>query len=140
MTAPDLSLAEARRIALAAQGFADRRHTTTTLRTVDSVIARTGVFQIDSVYVLQRAHYMPLFSRQGPYDVAVLHRAAGRRPRRLLEYWAHEAAFMPVDLWPYMRHRRRRRAPRRGAAPGALAEERPDLADGRPKRCVTAAR
>ena len=43
----------------------------------------------------------------GPYDIGLLHRAAGTRPRRLVEYWAHVAAYMPVDLWPQMRHRMR---------------------------------
>ena len=101
----DLSAAQARRIALVAQGFRDPRHTTPTMRTFDRTIARTGVLQIDSVNVLQRAHYMPLFSRMGPYDVALLHRASEHPPRRIVEYWAHVAAYMPVDLWPYMRHR-----------------------------------
>ena len=50
---------------------------------------------------------MPLFSRMGPYDTGLLHRAAEKAPRRIVEYWAHVAAFMPVDLWPYMRHRMR---------------------------------
>jgi uncharacterized protein len=78
------------------------------MRTLDRTIRRTGVLQIDSVNVLQRAHYMPVFSRAGPYDTALLDRASGRAPRRLVEYWAHVASFMPVDLWPYMRHRMRR--------------------------------
>jgi uncharacterized protein len=68
-------------------------------------VERTGVLQIDSVNVLQRAHFMPLFSRMGPYDVSLLRRAASTKPRRLVEYWAHVAAYMPVDLWPHMRHR-----------------------------------
>jgi hypothetical protein len=101
----DLSAAQARRIALVAQGFRDPRHTTPTMRTFDRTIARTGVLQIDSVNVLQRAHYMPLFSRMGPYDVALLHRASESAPRRIVEYWAHVAAYMPVELWPFMRHR-----------------------------------
>lgn len=71
------------------------------MRAVD----RTGLLQIDSVNVLQRAHFMPLLSRMGPYDVALLERAAQRRPRRLVEYWAHCAAYMPVELWPVMYHR-----------------------------------
>jgi uncharacterized protein YcaQ len=50
---------------------------------------------------------MPLFSRMGPYDTALLDRASGRSPRRLVEYWAHVAAFMPVELWPSMRFRMR---------------------------------
>ena len=63
------------------------------------------MLQVDSVNVLQRAHYMPLFSRMGPYDIDLLRRAAERKPRRIVEYWAHVQAFMPVDLWPVMRHR-----------------------------------
>ena len=102
-----LDRAQARRIALAAQGFAERRHATPTLRTLSRTLARTGVLQIDSVNVLQRAHYMPLYSRMGAYDPALLHRAAEQAPRRIVEYWAHVAAFMPVELWPVMQHRMR---------------------------------
>ena len=101
----ELSKAQARRIALAAQGFRDPRHTTPTMRTFSRTLERTGVLQVDSVNVLQRAHYMPLFSRMGPYDVELLKRASERRPRRMVEYWAHVQAFMPVELWPVMRHR-----------------------------------
>ena len=102
-----LDRAQARRIALAAQGFADRRHAVPDMRTFSRTLARTGVLQIDSVNVLQRAHYMPLYSRMGPYDTGLLARASERAPRRMVEYWAHVAAFMPVDLWPYMQHRMR---------------------------------
>jgi len=102
-----LSRAQARRIALAAQGFRDSRHAVPTMRTLTRTLDRTGVLQIDSVNVLQRAHYMPLFSRMGGYDPDLLTRAAERAPRRMVEYWAHVAAFMPVDLWPHMRHRMR---------------------------------
>lgn len=104
-----LSRAQARRVALAAQGFLDPPHAMPTLRTFDRTLARTGVLQVDSVNVLQRAHYMPLYSRMGPYDAhpttGLLARAAEKRPRRVLEYWAHVQAFMPVDLWPLMQHR-----------------------------------
>ena len=103
----ELDRAPARRIALAAQGFADRRHAVPTLRSFSRALARTGVLQIDSVNVLQRAHYMPLYSRMGPYDTALLRRAAEQAPRRVVEYWAHVAAFMPVELWPHMQHRMR---------------------------------
>jgi uncharacterized protein len=102
-----LSRAQARRVAIAAQGFVDPRHAVPDLRTLNRTVRRTGVLQIDSVNVLQRAHYMPLFSRMGPYDTGLLDRASGRAPRRLVEYWAHVAAFMPVDLWPHMQHRMR---------------------------------
>ena len=104
----DLSRAQARRIALAAQGFLDPPHAVPTMRTLVRTVERTGVLQIDSVNVLQRAHYMPLYSRMGPYDVGLLRRAAEQRPRRLVEYWAHVAAFMPVDLWPHMQFRMRK--------------------------------
>jgi uncharacterized protein YcaQ len=102
-----LSRAQARRIAVAAQGFLDPRHSSPDLRTLNRTVRRTGVLQIDSVNVLQRAHYVPLFSRMGPYDTDLLDRASGKAPRRLVEYWAHVAAFMPVDLWPHMQHRMR---------------------------------
>jgi uncharacterized protein len=104
-----LSRAQARRVALAAQGFLDPPHAVPTMRTFDRTLARTGVLQVDSVNVLRRAHYMPLYSRMGPYDAhpttGLLARAAEKRPRRVLEYWAHVQAFMPVELWPLMQHR-----------------------------------
>jgi uncharacterized protein YcaQ len=97
-----LTVLQARRIALAAQGFTRPRPGLTgdvSARHVNRVIERLGFFQIDSVNVLARAHYMPLWSRLGPYDRELLHRAASRRPRRLFEYWAHEAALVDVNLW-----------------------------------------
>ena len=75
------------------------------MRTLSRTLARTGVLQVDSVNVLQRAHYMPLYARMGPYDVDLVRRASEGRPRRMVEYWAHVQAFMPVELWPVMRHR-----------------------------------
>jgi uncharacterized protein YcaQ len=100
-----LSQAQARRVALAAQGFLDPPHAPPTMRTFARTLTRTGVLQVDSVNVLQRAHYMPLYSRMGPYDVDLLRRAASGSQRRVVEYWAHVQAFMPVDLWPVMQHR-----------------------------------
>jgi uncharacterized protein len=100
-----LSKAQARRIALAAQGFLDPPHSPPTMRTLARTLTRTGVLQVDSVNVLQRAHFMPLYSRMGPYDVDLVRRAAETKPRRIVEYWAHVQAFMPVELWPLMRHR-----------------------------------
>lgn len=102
----ELSRPQARRIALAAQGFLDPAHETPTMRTFQRTLARIGVLQVDSVNVLQRAHLMPLYSRMGPYDVDLLRRASQTRPRRVVEYWAHVQAFMPVELWPAMAFRR----------------------------------
>ncbi len=88
---PVFSIAQARRIAVAAQGFGRPRPSSPVgIRHVQQVIDRVGQFQIDSVNVAVRAHYMPLFSRLGHYDPALLDRAAGRTPRRLF-YWAHAA-------------------------------------------------
>jgi len=105
-----LSVAQARRIAVAAQGFYDRKPVGAVNRAhLRRLIARIQVLQLDSVSVAVRAHYAPVFSRLGPYDRDVLDRAAwGPRSSRLLvEYWAHEAALMAVDDWPLMRWRMR---------------------------------
>nr|WP_227467047.1 crosslink repair DNA glycosylase YcaQ family protein [Nocardioides lijunqiniae] len=109
-----MSQSQARRIALAAQGFLDPRHEPPTMRTFQRTLERTGVLQVDSVNVLQRAHYMPLYSRMGPYDVDLLRRAAEKRPRRVVEYWAHVQAFVPVELWPHLRFRMDHYRARRG--------------------------
>ncbi len=127
MKRTSLSQAEARRIALAAQGFLDPRHETPTMRTLMRTVSRTGVLQIDSVNVLQRAHFMPLFSRMGAYDPALLQRASAAPPRRLVEYWAHMAAYMPVELWPFMQHRMARAHTDAWGGPRSVAVRRPDL-------------
>ena len=101
-----ISLAAARRIALAAQGFGEKRtDTTRTWRHLRGVLARTGLFQIDSVSAVVRAHYMPAFSRLGAYPMSLIDDAATGKPRRLFEYWAHEASYLPVETWPLMQWR-----------------------------------
>ena len=103
-----LSLSQARRVALAAQGLhRPRPEVVPGLRQVTAAVRRLGVLQIDSVNVVARAHLVPLFSRLGPYDVALLDRLHARSPRRLVEAWAHEASFVPVETWPLLDWRRR---------------------------------
>jgi uncharacterized protein YcaQ len=108
--APILSAAVARRIALAAQGFTRRRPAKPpNAKQIRELVERLGVLQLDSVNVFARAHYMPVFSRLGPYDRDVLDRLAGhtrgRINRRLVEYWAHEAALIPIERHPLFRWR-----------------------------------
>jgi uncharacterized protein YcaQ len=101
-----LSRASARRVALAAQGFGrPRPERTIGIRDIQVVIDRVAQFQIDSINVVTRAHFMPLFSRLGPYDVALLERAAHCPPRRLFEYWGHAASLIDVTLQPQLRFR-----------------------------------
>lgn len=107
-----LTAAQARRVAVAAQGFHEPKPTGPVTRAhLKRLIARLQVLQLDSVSVAVRAHYAPVFSRLGPYDRDILDRAAwshsARSPRLLVEYWAHEAALMAVDDWPLMRWRMR---------------------------------
>lgn len=104
MSESDLSTAEARRLALGAQGFGVARPAKPGLGHVRRLANRLGAIQIDSVNVLVRAHYMPAFSRLGAYPMNAIDRLAYER-RDLFEYWGHQASFMPVVLYPLFRWR-----------------------------------
>ncbi len=123
-----LSLADARRVALAAQGF-DRPRPTGPVgaRQLGDTVRRLGVVQIDSVNVLTRAHYLPLFARLGPYDRARFDACSARSPRSLFEYWGHEAALLPVGLHRLMRWRMDRVHDDAWGSMVRIQREQPDL-------------
>lgn len=107
MTIERIALPLARRIALAAQGFAAKRVATPGPADLRRTLDRVQLHQIDSVNVLSRAHYLPAFSRLGAYDRSDLDTLAWgpKRQRRLFEYWAHEASLLPFDIQPLLRWR-----------------------------------
>lgn len=111
----DFSLPEARRLALAAQGFSARNIPSKPLA-VRRLIEQLGVLQIDSVNALVRSHYLPVFSRLGAYPQDWLDQQAwsSGRQRHLFEYWGHEASLLPMSLHPLLRWRMRRAADGRG--------------------------
>ena len=128
-----LSLAEARRLALSAQGFGRVSRGAIAHRQLQAQIERLGVLQIDSVNAVVRSHYLPAFSRLGHYQAEHLDELAwGRaRRRRLFEYWGHEASLLPLELYPLLRWRMRRAADGQGIY-GQLAKfgvERRDVID-----------
>jgi uncharacterized protein YcaQ len=98
-----LSLPEARRLAIAAQGFGPRP-TAPSIGHVRKLATQLNAFQIDSVNVLVRAHYVPAFARLGPYPMNALD-ALTYQQRKLFEYWGHAACLLPVALYPLMRYR-----------------------------------
>jgi uncharacterized protein YcaQ len=91
------------------------------------VLARTGLLQIDSVNVVARAHYLPAYSRIGPYDTAALDRLSHHAPRRLFEYWGHEASLLPVALWPLLQWRMQRADRDAWGGIRRIAGEQPEL-------------
>ena len=97
-----LSIADARKLAVAAQGFdTPRPQTKATQRQVDAIITRLGVLQIDSVNVLVRSQELPLFARLGNHNRNAIPKAT--EAKKIFEYWGHEAAHLPVSLHPLFR-------------------------------------
>ncbi len=133
----ELSARRARMVALAAQGFGrprpggrvDARH-------LRRAIADVGLLQLDSVNVFCRSHYMPLFSRLGPYpretlDRLASHHGPGVGPHRgepeLFEYWGHEASLLPVELQPLLRWRMARADTLAWKSVQRVGREQPEL-------------
>lgn len=124
----ELTLPQARRIALAAQGFGSPKpHARVTMRQLQRVIGQIGLIQIDSVNVIARSHLMPLFSRLGAYDATLIDRASSRKPRRLVEYWAHEASFIPPETHRLLRWRMGQADDEAWGSMRRIARERPEV-------------
>ena len=128
-TRDTLSRAEARRIAIGAQGFGPRRTTGRPGRQhLTQLIRQLGLLQLDSVNVLVRSHYLPLFSRLGPYSTKLLDELAHGRSRALFEYWGHEASLIPLEYHPLFRWRMARAAKGEGVwgGPNSVARDKPE--------------
>lgn len=135
-----ISASAARRIALAAQGFADPRPAgRIDKRHIRRVFDRVALLQIDSVNVLARSHYLPVFSRLGPYPREALDEMAAHSPpgderahphparRELFEYWGHEASLLPVSMHRLLRWRMERVDKEAWRSMKALASDKPEL-------------
>jgi uncharacterized protein len=107
LSAARLSAAQARRIALSAQGFGVAAGVTPGTRQLNAIVSKLGLLQIDSVNVFERSHYLPVFARLGPFDKADLDRLTLRRKAPYTEYLAHVACFIPMETWPFWRWRMR---------------------------------
>jgi hypothetical protein len=134
----ELSAAQARRAALAAQGLtAARPRGRVDARHLRRALAAVGILQLDSVNVFSRSHYMPLFSRLGPYpretlDLLTVHqdgieRRARADRRELFEYWGHEASLIPIDLQPLLRWRMARADSLAWTGVARVARDEPEL-------------
>ena len=127
----ELSARDARRIALAAQGLGKRPARPPSRDKLAAAIEALGLLQIDSVNVVSRAHYLPLYSRLGAYDRTVLEDLAWGKRRRLFEYWAHEASLLPLPHQPLLRWRMQDAAAGIGMWKGVAAflRERSDVVE-----------
>src|ERR1700730_520125 len=97
-----LSLDEARRLVLAAQGFGQKRPRSATVRHLRDTVRRLRLLQIDCVNVVCAAHYMVPFSRLGPYERTAFHELIYNSDE-FAEHWAHEISIIPVEACPWLR-------------------------------------
>lgn len=124
-----LTADQARRFALGAQGFTrPRPEGRVDVRHFRKVLATIGLLQLDTVNVLVRAHYLPLFSRLGPYDRDALDRWA-TASGELFEYWGHEASLLPTALYPYFRWRMEAMEADPWRSVKRILDERPEYID-----------
>ena len=134
----ELSAAQARRAAIATQGLAaPRPRGRVDVRHLRRALDRVGIVQLDSVNVFDRSHYIPLFSRLGPYPRETLddltvhqngHDGRARPDRReLFEYWGHEASLIPIDMQPLLRWRMARADQLAWTGVARVAKDEPGL-------------
>ncbi|PWD50117.1 hypothetical protein C8046_04970 [Serinibacter arcticus] len=123
-----VSAALARRIALAAQGFGRPRPSAVGTRQLRSAVERLAVLQLDSVNVFERSHYLPLYSRLGPYEKALLDRLTFTARSPFVEYWAHQASLVPVTDWPLWRWRQQEYR-ENGLRPDSWSSQHPQMLD-----------
>ena len=116
-------------MAISAQGLAARRPAAPGTRQVLGAVERMGLLQIDSVNVFSRSHYVPVFSRLGSYDRGLLDRAANRAPRKLVEYWAHEASYVPPSTHRLLHWRMRRWQAEAWGGMKRVAADHPELVE-----------
>jgi uncharacterized protein len=129
-----LTAPAARRIALTAQGFGlPRSAGAITSRQIRRAVDTMGLLQLDSVNVLARSHYLPVYSRIGPYPREILDRltghTAGKIQREYVEYWAHEASLVPLSTHPLLRWRMAKAADDAWGSLQRIARDRPHLLD-----------
>ncbi|MEF5717165.1 crosslink repair DNA glycosylase YcaQ [Escherichia coli] len=103
MSLPHLSLADARNLHLAAQGLLNKPRRRASLEDIPATISRMSLLQIDTINIVARSPYLVLFSRLGNYPAQWLDESLARG--ELMEYWAHEACFMPRSDFRLIRHR-----------------------------------
>ncbi len=133
-----MKLSQARRIALAAQGFGDAPPSSSVQRKhFERALRRMGLLQLDSVQYLCRSHYLPLFSRLGPYSTEKLNEYC-HQSDKLMESWAHEASLVPVSVEPLLRWRKQEvKAGRVWSHLHQLATEKPAYVESVRKEVVS---
>ncbi len=125
-----ISLVEARKIALCAQKFGtNSKQQEPSSSKILQTIRQLGLLQLDSVNVLVRSHYLPVFSRLGGYPRISLDALSQKAPRALFEYWGHESSLIPIELHPLFRWRMEdaRKGEGLWSGPSSIAREQPNF-------------
>ena len=124
-----VSPAQARRIALAAQGFGAPHPASVGTRQLNLLVQRLGLLQIDSVNVFERSHYLPVFARLGAFDKALLDRLTFERGAKYIETWGHVASLVPLETWPLWRWKMRQFKEKHLGTPGHWTTQNGEMLD-----------